>query len=84
MPRAVLHNGVIYPIDPLPPDWADGKELVVAEGPPESSEELDRWFAELERLCAESDPEDEQRLQSALDEAKAQAKVFVKRQMGLE
>ena len=31
MPRAVLRNGVIYPLDPLPPDWADGKELWLKE-----------------------------------------------------
>ncbi len=51
---------------------------------PESSQELERWFAELERLCADSDPEDEQRFQAALDEATALAKAQVKRQMGLE
>jgi hypothetical protein len=84
MPRAVLRNGVIYPIDPLPREWADGKELVVGEAPPDSPEELERWFAELERLCADSDPQDERRLQAALEEATAQAKALVKRQMGLE
>ena len=29
--KAVLRHGVIQPIEPLPPDWADGQELVVEE-----------------------------------------------------
>jgi hypothetical protein len=27
--RACLHNGRIHPLDPLPPDWADGQALVI-------------------------------------------------------
>jgi hypothetical protein len=54
------------------------------ESNPGFAEELERWFVELERLCADSDPEDERRLQAALDEARAQAKDQVKRQMELE
>ncbi len=45
MPRAVLKNGVIYPLEPLPPEWADGQELEVApvrpvEEGPEAIERL--------------------------------------------
>ena len=35
MPKAVLKNGVIYLLEPFPPEWADGRELRV-----ESAEEL--------------------------------------------
>jgi hypothetical protein len=29
MVRAVLRDGVLVPLDPLPAEWADGRELVV-------------------------------------------------------
>ena len=29
MIRAVIKNGVIQPVEPLPTDWEDGREVVV-------------------------------------------------------
>ena len=29
--RAILRHGIIQPVEPLPPDWAEGQELVVEE-----------------------------------------------------
>ena len=48
-----------------------------------SLEEIDRDFAELARLCEFSDPNDEARLQQALEAATLQSKEQVRRQMGL-
>lgn len=85
MPRAVLREGMIYPLDPLPPDWVDGLELQVevAEELQDSPEEIDRRFEKLEELVAQIDPEDHRRLEAALAEADAQAKEYVRREMGL-
>ncbi len=33
MIRAIVQNGVIRPIEPLPPDWQDGREVVVGIAP---------------------------------------------------
>lgn len=43
MVRAVLKNGVIYPLDPLPEAWREGQEVQVEEAAlePTSSEELE-------------------------------------------
>ena len=83
MVRAVLRDGVIYPVDPLPPDWTDGRELRVedAQEPEDSPEALDRWYRELEALCAQNDPEDDDRLMAALAEAHEQAKAMVRREL---
>lgn len=37
MAKAVLKNGVIRPLEPLPPEWADGQELeaFVAQNDPQ-------------------------------------------------
>jgi hypothetical protein len=74
MPRAILHNGLIYPIEPLPPEWADGRELWVKEARRKTPADLDKWAKELEALVAEIDPEDYKRIEAAIAEADRQAK----------
>ena len=32
MPKAVLKNGMIYPLEPLPPEWTEGQELRARSG----------------------------------------------------
>jgi hypothetical protein len=86
MPRAVLKNGVIVPLEPLPEEWADGKELEVRE--PASSEVdidamEDTWLADMEDLCADSTPEQEKRLDRALAERRRELKDLARREMGL-
>jgi hypothetical protein len=83
MPRAILRDGVIYPTEPLPPEWEDGQEVWVDTAPSDSSEELDRWREELEAQAARISPEDIKRLEAALAEADKQAKDMVRREMGL-
>ena len=85
MPRAILRNGVIYPLDPLPPDWADGKELRVEETDDAVAEPDDdeKWFQQLEAAVQQIDPRDIARLEAALKEADEQAKATMRREMGL-
>src|SRR5438067_297805 len=67
MLKAILKNGVIQPLEPLPPDWTEGMELEVQKATGTlPSEAADDWFARMEELCADSTPEDEARLQEAL------------------
>jgi hypothetical protein len=88
MPRAMLKDGVIYPLEPLPTEWRDGQELRVERADfvaasEESAAEIDRDFAELAALCAVADPAEDERFGQALDEAKQLAKEEVRRQMEL-
>jgi hypothetical protein len=85
MIKAILQDGHIVPTEPLPPDWRDGAELSVDlrdESPP-TSEELDRWARELHALCADSDPEEEARLDDFLNQRRQQEKALMRRRMGL-
>jgi hypothetical protein len=81
MVRGILKGGVIYPIEPLPPDWADGREVLVEDAQPESPESVDRWHRELEGLVAGISPEDIRRLSDALAEADRLAKPAVGREI---
>jgi hypothetical protein len=85
MPRAVVKNGVIYPLDPLPAEWTDGKEVWVEEAPraAESPEEVDEWYRELEAMVAQNDPKDFERVEAALRRADEQAKEAMRKEMGL-
>ena len=86
MPKAILHNGQIQPVEPLPREWQEGELLRIekAEADEASIEEIDRDFALLAQLCADSDPAEEERLSRALEEARRQSKAQVRRQMGLD
>lgn len=84
MLKAVVNRGEIRALEPLPADWREGQPLHVEkadddEMPPD---EIDRDFAVLASLCANSDPSDEDRLDHALHEARRQAKEQVRREMG--
>lgn len=75
MIRAVVKNGTIHPLDPMPPDWSDGRELVVEgaepNGPPE---QIDAWFQDVESAASAGELEDDHRLELAVDEVRRQAK----------
>ncbi len=83
MLRAVLKNGEVRLLEPVPADWAEGQELRVEPALNGVSQHEDDLFRELESLCSANDPEDDARLQAALDEAHREAKEFMRRRMGL-
>jgi hypothetical protein len=84
MPRAVLKNGLIYPLEPLPVGWKEGQEVRVEKVEQEpSAAEIDRDFADLAALCASGDTADDETLDRAIEEAKRLAKEQVRREMGL-
>lgn len=83
MPRAVLRNGVIYLVEPLPKEWEDGKELSVEPAPETDPVFAQKWFQEMQALCADSTPEEEAEFQAALDEVRRQGKEAMRREMGL-
>jgi hypothetical protein len=62
----------------LPPEWEEGAELnveiVCSESP--ATDNTERAFEELERLCAQGDEADYQRLQAALEDADREAKKW--------
>jgi hypothetical protein len=85
MLKAVMSHGEIRLLEPVPADWPEGQPLRIekAEESEATIEEIDRDFAVLAHLCADSDPADEELLERALQEARRQAKEQVRRQMGL-
>lgn len=84
MVKAVVSQGAIRPLEPLPADWQDGQPLrVEAEEIEASTEVIDRDFALLAALCEGGDPTDEDKLEQALLESRRQAKEQVRRRMGL-
>jgi hypothetical protein len=91
MPRAILRNGVIYPVDPLPSDWADGKELQVEEaenqgssGEDDSPEAAEKWYQELNSLCADNDETEVAQLEANLKQIREADRALERRRAGLE
>ena len=84
MIRAIVQNGVIRPLDPIPSNWVEGFEVIVEDASSSSDEDLDAWYAELQRLGpAEYEPGEWERVQAVMIEADEQAKADVRRQMDL-
>jgi hypothetical protein len=87
MIRAVIKNGVIQALEPLPPDWEDGREVVVddlAEQKPNGATDMDTWAEDMKALTAElNDPQEWHEIEAALAEADRQNKDLVRREMGL-
>ena len=84
MVRAILRNGRIQPLSPLPIDWSEGQELFVEDaGIPGEPEDLEAWSREIDELAARIPADDFDRLEAELAMADRQAKESVRRQMGL-
>ena len=81
MVKAVVRDGEIRPLEPLPADWREGQPLRVekAEDGEMAVDEIDHDFAVLAKLCETSEPEDEEQLEQRLLEARRQAKELVRR-----
>jgi hypothetical protein len=73
MIRAVVKNGVIQPLEPLPAEWKEGREVVVddlAESLPSESDEFDKWSEDMKTLTAKlNNAQEWQEIEAALAEA---------------
>lgn len=82
--RAILRNGQIQPIEPLPSRWSEGQELLIEEpNTAPSQAELDEWARDLEEAVAKIPPEEHERFARALEEIERESKEAVRRQWGL-
>ncbi len=87
MIHAMVRNGVIQPLEPLPPEWKDGHEVVVQDPEVQSAngaEDLERWSKDMRTLTADlNNPREWQQIEAVLAEADRQNKAWVRREMGL-
>jgi hypothetical protein len=82
--RAIIENGQILPLDPLPTEWTEGRQVIVEDAESAPSDDLEEWYRELQELGpAQFEPGEWERVQATLAEADEMAKAMVRRQMGL-
>lgn len=82
MLKAIVIQGEIRPLEPLPADWQEGQRLRIEKADDETPvEEIDRDFAVLEKLCEASELAEEEQLERDLQEARRLAKEQVRRHM---
>jgi hypothetical protein len=82
MLKAVLREGVIIPVEPLPPDWEEGATLNVDKSAAPLLD-IDAWANSMNQLCADSSEENEEIMRHAIDEHRQRAKAQTRREMGL-
>ena len=87
MIRAIVRNGRLEPLEPLPRNWNEGTELSIEMAmPSDSSVAATHWqqmFDEMEAHAAQVSPEDMSELKAMLDENDRQQKEIVRRQWNL-
>jgi len=82
MVRAILKNGVIQPLGPLPDDWAEGQTLrVESEASPADNAAMEAWDREVESASARVSLEDHQAVQRAIEEHRREQKALMRRRM---
>ena len=82
--KAILRDGRIQPLEPLPSAWADGQELVVEEPQPAASDgQLDQWAKDLDTATGQIPPEEPDRFLRALEEIEHASKDAIRREWGL-
>jgi predicted DNA-binding antitoxin AbrB/MazE fold protein len=85
--RVKVANGVLVPLDPLPPDWQEGDQFPIErnghENAVDSTNHDDKNWQELEEAVSEISEEDFRRMQAALDDHRREAKDWMRRRMGL-
>jgi len=82
--KAILRNGVIQPIEPLPQNWADGQELVVEDPQMDAAPlEIEKWSRELEAAAAKVPAEEHDRFRRAMADIERESKEAVRREWGL-
>jgi hypothetical protein len=83
MPRVVIKGGVLIPIEPLPPDWAEGAEFDIDLAPTPPTTERNGRPCESTTESDWIDDEDYERMVGALAEADQIEKERMRREMGL-
>lgn len=83
MPRAVLQKGVVYPVEPLPPEWRDGMEVTIESSPSsaasrEAISTTDEWMDEVDALAAQLSPEADELLAIAIAQLRQDAKELAR------
>ena len=85
MIKAIFDKGVIRPVEPLPPDWRDGQELVVGTDAGAHGDDVDDcWAVEFAEATRAIPDEDHDRFMAAIQEHRREAKEWVRRSWGLE
>jgi uncharacterized membrane protein len=82
--KAILRNGAIKPIEPLPAGWAEGQELLIEGTDVPTAEDLRAWAAEMEASAARLPAEEHEHFERALDEVERESKEAVRREWGLK
>lgn len=84
MIRAIIEDGQIRPLEPLPAEWIEGSQLIVDDAGAPPSDDLEEWYRELQELGpAQYEPGEWERVQATLAEADEMARAAVRLEMGL-
>lgn len=80
--KAVLRNGHIEPLEPLPSEWIEGQELLVEQPAPELQAQVEQWARDVESASQLVPAEEHRRFQEALEAIRREGKEAMRREWG--
>ena len=82
--KAILRDGRIQPLEPLPTDWEEGQELVVEQPSSSNGEsQVAEWAKDLDGAVAEIPAEEHDRFRRGLEGVERESKEDIRREWGL-
>ena len=79
--RAIMRDGMIQPVEPIPPGWVDGQDLVIEEPQADrAAAEIAQWAQELDAATAQIPAREHERFLRALDEIERESKEAIRKQ----
>jgi hypothetical protein len=77
--NAILRDGRIQPLEPIPFDWVDGRELVEEPDSAGTEAKVEQWATEMDQATGQNPPEEHDRFLRALDEIEQECEDAVRR-----
>lgn len=82
---AIVENGIIKPLEPLPGDWGEGKAVLISEPSDSHDQKIeDEWLADYENTGASLTEQDFAQAEATVAEHRREAKDQMAKEMGLK
>ena len=82
--KAIIRDGRIQALEPLPAEWTEGLEVVVEQPDLVGAEaQVGQWAKDLETAAARVPAEEHDRFRRALGEIERESKDAIRREWGL-
>ena len=84
MTKAMLKNGQIIPLEPLPSEWKEGQEILLEAAQEQEADidDISSWLLDVEEAASAIPAESDREFVEAIRSIRAEAKIQAQRELG--